>query len=109
MVNVDEEALKMHKDNQGKSTMMTKVDLRNGYDLSLAYTLGVAEPCRKIYENKDLSFEYTCRGNIEPEAAIETEGAIIMVDPEDVRNNAIARIKNTHESIINQKRKKGIV
>lgn len=77
-MNLNEQSLKMHKDNQGKLTMMNKVDLKNGYDLSLAYTPGVAEPCRKIRENKDLSFEYTCRGNM---VAVVSDGTSVLAVP----------------------------
>jgi len=74
-MDVNEAALKMHKDNQGKLAMINKVDLKNGYDLSLAYTPGVAEPCRRIHENKDLSFEYTCRGNM---VAVVSDGTRVL-------------------------------
>ena len=67
MANTEElnkEALELHAKNHGKLEVRCKVPLENGHDLSLAYTPGVAEPCRKIKENPDLSFEYTCRGNM---------------------------------------------
>ncbi|MBP2661406.1 MAG: NAD-dependent malic enzyme [Firmicutes bacterium] len=44
-MDVREESLKMHRENQGKIAVVSKVGLKNGYDLSLAYTPGVAEPC----------------------------------------------------------------
>ena len=70
-----EEALKLHRDNHGKLSMISKVPLRNGHDLSLAYTPGVAEPCKEITVNKDLSFEYTCRGNM---VAVVTDGTRVL-------------------------------
>jgi malate dehydrogenase (oxaloacetate-decarboxylating) len=70
-----EEAIKFHKDHQGKLEVMSKVELKNGYDLSLAYTPGVAEPCKEIQKNKDLSFEYTCRGNM---VAVVTNGTRVL-------------------------------
>jgi len=74
-MNIREESLAMHKYNQGKLGVMSKVALNNGYDLSLAYTPGVAEPCRKISEDKDLSFEYTCRGNM---VAVVSDGTRVL-------------------------------
>jgi malic enzyme len=54
-MDIREESSKMHRENQGKIAVVSKVDLKNGYDLSLAYTPGVAEPCKEIHVNKDLS------------------------------------------------------
>ena len=59
-----EEALKLHLDNNGKIAVSCKVPIANRHDLALAYTPGVAEPCKDIKEDKGLSFEYTCRGNM---------------------------------------------
>lgn len=70
-----EETLKMHKDNNGKLAVMSKVPLKTRHDLSLAYTPGVAEPCKDIHENKDLSFEYTCRGNM---VAVVSDGTRVL-------------------------------
>lgn len=44
-------------------------------DLSLAYTPGVAEPCLKIAENRDKSFDYTARGNL---VAVVTNGTAVL-------------------------------
>lgn len=70
-----EEALRLHREHQGKLEVINKVNLNNGYDLSLAYTPGVAEPCKEIYDDKDLSFEYTCRGNM---VAVVTDGTRVL-------------------------------
>jgi len=75
MMDVNEESLELHKRNQGKLGVMSKVALNNGYDLSLAYTPGVAEPCRQIGNDKDLSFEYTCRGNM---VAVVSDGTRVL-------------------------------
>ncbi len=72
---IPEEALKLHRENHGKLEMTNKIELKNGYDLSLAYTPGVAEPCKEIYANKDLSFELTCRGNM---VAVVTDGTRVL-------------------------------
>ena len=69
------EALEMHAKNHGKLEVRCKVPLENGHDLSIAYTPGVAEPCRKIKENPDLSFEYTCRGNM---VAVISDGTRVL-------------------------------
>ena len=70
-----EETLKMHKDNNGKLAVCSKVPMNNRYDLSLAYTPGVAEPCKDIKEDKNLSFDYTCRGNM---IAVVTDGTRVL-------------------------------
>jgi len=44
-----EEALHMHKVHQGKLETVSKVKVENAKDLSLAYSPGVAEPCKEIY------------------------------------------------------------
>lgn len=70
-----EEALKLHLDNNGKIAVVSKVPIANRHDLAVAYTPGVAEPCKDIKENKDMSFEYTCRGNM---VAIITDGTRVL-------------------------------
>ncbi|MBC8014918.1 MAG: NADP-dependent malic enzyme [Sporomusaceae bacterium] len=70
-----EESLKYHKEHNGKLGVVSKVFVRDGYDLSLAYTPGVAAPCMEIHRNKDLSFEYTCRGNM---VAVITDGTRVL-------------------------------
>ena len=52
---INAEALALHKKFHGKLEVRCKAPLENGHDLALAYTPGVAEPCRKIKENPDLS------------------------------------------------------
>jgi malate dehydrogenase (oxaloacetate-decarboxylating) len=72
---IREDALKLHKDNQGKLAVASKVPLTTREDLSLAYTPGVAEPCKDIKADKDLSFEYTCRGNM---IAVVSDGTRVL-------------------------------
>jgi len=74
-VSIQEEAIKLHKLHQGKLEVASKVPLTNRKDLSLAYTPGVAEPCLQIAKNKDLSFEYTCRGNM---VAVVSDGTRVL-------------------------------
>ena len=70
-----DEALKLHLDNNGKIAVVSKVPIKTRHDLALAYTPGVAEPCKDIKENKNLSFEYTCRGNM---VAVITDGTRVL-------------------------------
>lgn len=70
-----EEAIEVRVANNGILTTGTKVPLKNRHDLSVLYTPGVAEPCKLIKEDKDLSFGYTCRGNM---IAIVTDGTRVL-------------------------------
>ncbi|HEY3316390.1 MAG TPA: malic enzyme-like NAD(P)-binding protein, partial [Bacillota bacterium] len=70
-----DEALKLHKDNQGKIEIISKVPLRGKDDLSLAYTPGVAEPCKDINKNKDLVYDYTAKGNL---VAVVSDGTAVL-------------------------------
>ena len=74
-MNLNEEALQIHKEHNGKLTTVPKAKLENAHDLSVLYTPGVAEPCRKIREDKDLSFDYTCRGNM---VAVVSDGTRVL-------------------------------
>ncbi len=70
-----DEALKLHQDNQGKIEVVSKVPLRGKEDLSLAYTPGVAEPCKEIAKNKDLVYDYTAKGNL---VAVVSDGTAVL-------------------------------
>lgn len=70
-----EDALRLHRDNQGKIAVVSKTPLNDEHDLALAYTPGVAEPCRLIHANKDLVYEYTSKGNL---VAIVTDGTAVL-------------------------------
>lgn len=74
-MDIREEALKLCKENQGKLQFVSKVPLKDRHDLSIVYTPGVAEPCKEIKLNKELSFEYTCRSNM---IAIVTDGTRVL-------------------------------
>lgn len=74
-MNLDEESLRVHEEHQGKLATIPKAKLENAHDLSVLYTPGVAEPCRKIKDDKDLSFAYTCRGNT---VAVITDGTRVL-------------------------------
>ena len=70
-----DEALKLHKDNQGKIEVVSKVKVENAKDLSLAYTPGVAEPCKEIAANAELVYDYTNKGNM---VAVVTDGSAVL-------------------------------
>ncbi|KAA0750160.1 NAD-dependent malic enzyme [Bacillus sp. AY3-1] len=59
-----DEALKMHKEKQGKIGVYSKVKVQNSTDLSLAYSPGVAEPCIEIYKDESKLYDYTMKGNL---------------------------------------------
>ncbi|MCT4584258.1 MAG: NADP-dependent malic enzyme [Peptostreptococcaceae bacterium] len=71
----NEKALKMHEEKQGKIEVVSKVKVNNKEDLALAYTPGVAEPCRKIAENKDLVYKYTSKQNL---VAVVSDGSAVL-------------------------------
>ena len=56
------ESLKVHAFYRGKLSVITKVAINDRDDLSVAYTPGVAEPCKKIHEDKSLVYKYTIKG-----------------------------------------------
>ena len=68
-------ALELHKRNKGKLETVSKVPVKNREDLSLAYTPGVAEPCRKIQANPDDVYTYTSKGNM---VAVVTNGTAVL-------------------------------
>ncbi|MFB5581901.1 NAD-dependent malic enzyme [Bacillus albus] len=59
-----DEALKMHKEKQGKIGVYSKVKVQNSTDLSLVYSPGVAEPCLEIYKDESKVYDYTMKGNL---------------------------------------------
>ncbi|MGM7723840.1 NAD(P)-dependent malic enzyme [Metabacillus sp. Hm71] len=75
MSTLREEALKMHKENQGKLGVHSKVAVRNAKDLSLAYSPGVAEPCIEIHEDESKVYDYTMKGNL---VAVVSNGTAVL-------------------------------
>ena len=69
------EALKLHQTNQGKIEVVSKVPIKNAHDLGLAYTPGVAEPCKEIHRNPDSVYEYTAKGRL---VAVVTDGSAVL-------------------------------
>jgi malate dehydrogenase (oxaloacetate-decarboxylating) len=74
-LNYFEESLKLHEQNIGKIEIKSKIEVTTREDLSLAYTPGVAEPCRKIHENEENVYKYTSKGNI---VAVVTDGTAVL-------------------------------
>ncbi|MEK4028494.1 MULTISPECIES: malic enzyme-like NAD(P)-binding protein [Bacillaceae] len=70
-----EEALHMHKVNRGKLSTGIKTKVKNARDLSLAYSPGVAEPCKEIYEKPETVFDYTIKGNT---VAVVSNGTAVL-------------------------------
>ncbi len=75
MSNVDQEALELHKENQGKLEIVSKVDLTDNKDLTLAYTPGVAAPCLEIKEDYNKIYDYTTKSNM---VAVVTNGTAVL-------------------------------
>lgn len=75
MSTVYERALELHEKNKGKLSIVSKVAVKNKDDLSLAYSPGVAEPCRKIAANKEDVYKYTSKGNL---VAVITDGTAVL-------------------------------
>lgn len=75
MSDIYQEALKLHKQSKGKLEIKLKVALEKSEDLSLAYTPGVAEPCRVIAKNKDEAYTYTWKQN---SVAVVTDGTAVL-------------------------------
>ncbi|WP_062285305.1 NAD(P)-dependent malic enzyme [Neomoorella mulderi] len=74
-MNLREEALELHRKKPGKITVQSKVAVTSREELSLAYTPGVAEPCKEIYRAPDLVYEYTTKGNL---VAVVTDGSAVL-------------------------------
>ena len=74
-MSVFDESLKLHEKNKGKIEVISKVKVENKEDLSLAYSPGVAEPCKRIAENKENVYKYTSKGNM---IAVVTDGSAVL-------------------------------
>lgn len=68
-------ALQMHEENKGKIAIRSKVEVKTRDDLSTAYTPGVAEPCRKIRDNREDVYRYTAKGNL---VAVVSDGTAVL-------------------------------
>lgn len=74
-MNLYEKSLKMHEELKGIYEIVSKVDVNNKEELSLAYSPGVAAPCLAIQEDKANVYKYTAKGNM---VAVITDGSAIL-------------------------------
>ncbi len=74
-MDVYQESLKLHKEKQGKIFLGVKTPIASREDLSLAYTPGVAEPCREIAKDVEKVWDYTSRRNW---VAVVSDGTAVL-------------------------------
>ena len=74
-MNVYEKALEMHKKWRGKVQIVSKAQIKTAEELSLAYSPGVAEPCRQIAADPEKVWDYTWKGNT---IAIVSDGTAVL-------------------------------
>ncbi|HIR35499.1 MAG TPA: NADP-dependent malic enzyme [Candidatus Faecimorpha stercoravium] len=70
-----EKALQLHEEWKGKLRVEAKMKVDSREALSMAYTPGVAEPCKKIHENPEDVYKYTMKGNF---VAVVTDGTAVL-------------------------------
>lgn len=70
-----QKSLYLHKKNKGKLSIKSKVSLKNKEDMSLYYTPGVAEPCKRINKNISRVYDYTAKSNT---VAVITDGSAVL-------------------------------
>ena len=71
----NEKALMLHEEWQGKITTVSKTPVKSREDLALAYTPGVAEPCKVIAEDKEAAYKYTMKANT---IAVVSDGSAVL-------------------------------
>jgi len=74
-MNLRDEALQLHAKNRGKIEVCGKIKVDSPHGLSLAYTPGVAEPCKEIAANKELVYTYTAKSNL---VAVVSDGTAVL-------------------------------
>ena len=72
---IAEKALELHKEWNGKLETISKSPVKSREDLSLAYTPGVAEPCKVIAEDKEAAYTYTMKANT---VAVVSDGSAVL-------------------------------
>lgn len=70
-----EKALQMHEQWNGKLEVISKAAVKSREDLAIAYTPGVAEPCKLIAEDKELAYKYTIKSNT---IAVVSDGSAVL-------------------------------
>ena len=71
----NEKALMMHEKWNGKLETTSKAPVKSREDLAIAYTPGVAEPCKVIAENKEAAYKYTMKANT---VAVVSDGSAVL-------------------------------
>ena len=74
-MDIAEKALELHEQWQGKLNTVPKMEIKTREDLALAYTPGVAEPCKKIAEDESLAYVYTQKANT---VAVVSDGSAVL-------------------------------
>ena len=72
---INEKALALHKEWNGKLEIISKSPVKSREDLSLAYTPGVAEPCKEIAKEKEAAYTYTMKANT---IAVISDGSAVL-------------------------------
>ncbi len=72
---INEKALKLHEEWNGKLEIVAKSPVKSREDLSLAYTPGVAEPCKVIAQDKEAAYRYTMKANT---VAVVSDGSAVL-------------------------------
>ena len=72
---VNEKALMMHEQWNGKLEITSKAPVKSREDLSIAYTPGVAEPCKAIAQDKEDAYKYTMKANT---VAVVSDGSAVL-------------------------------
>ena len=70
-----EKALKLHEEWNGKLETVSKTPVKSREDLALAYTPGVAEPCKVIAQDKEAAYKYTMKANT---VAVVSDGSAVL-------------------------------
>ena len=70
-----EKALKMHEEWNGKLEIVSKTPVKTREDLAVAYTPGVAEPCKVIAEDREAAYKYTMKANT---VAVVSDGSAVL-------------------------------
>ena len=74
-MDIMKKSLEMHEQYGGKLEIRAKVPVQDKYDLSLAYSPGVAAPCLEIEKNVSMVYDYTMKGNL---VAVVTDGTAVL-------------------------------
>ena len=72
---INEKALELHEKWKGKLDTVSKVQVKTREDLALAYTPGVAEPCKVIAEDPEAAYRYTIKSNT---VAVVSDGSAVL-------------------------------